>query len=241
MTDATGIDNGTPPAAPEGTPTLGAGTPNAGAAEAGQTSAGTPSTPSAEDWAKAQETIQRLEREKTDARVRKEGELKQNAKRDQLLNLAKALQVEGIDDKAETVESLTQKLTGRVAQGDSNAQAVEDARQARIELAVLRSAVTAGANADKLTNLRSFERATRDLDPTAPDFATKVEAAIAAEVAKDPTLAIREGANTSGAEHHGGSGGGSTTVTAEEFAKMTMLEKNRLFMTNPDEFKRLTA
>lgn len=75
-------------------------------------------------------------------------------------------------------EVLTQQL--------SSAQA--ETRQARVELAVYRAAAQHGADPDAVLDSRSFQAAVADLDPSAPDFETRVNTALAAAVQTNPRL-----------------------------------------------------
>jgi len=184
---------------------------------------------------------QTLAREKENVRIQKEGELKKEAKRTELLNLAGVLGIEVKDPTKETLESLTEKLTGRALAGDNTTtEAQSEARNAKMELAIYKTAGTEKVNADKLANSISFQTATKDLDPTAADFNEKLKAAMQAELKKDPSIAISGGSGTSGADQYGGAGGGQE-VTAEQFAAMTIADKTKLFQTNPALFARLSA
>lgn len=106
---------------------------------------------------------------------------------------------------------LTEQLTTTQAQ----------ARSAALELAIYKAAGAAGANADALTDRRSFMDAVNALDPSTEDFATKVSEAIAAATTADPTLKQAGRApSASGREIAGGSGE-QGQITEEQLQTMT--------------------
>lgn len=188
--------------------------------------------------ARLQADVQRLEREKQDARIQKEGQIKQEAKRQELLNVARVAGIEVADPATETIESLTEKLTGKVMKGD---ETTIELQQAKIELAVYRSAALPDVRVDpdRLTNRVSFVKAASALDPSAPDFNDKLKAVILAEAQNDPSIRIGgTGAVTSGPDQYGGAGGGQ--ITKEAFAKMGVGERTALYRANPELFARLS-
>jgi len=84
------------------------------------------------------------------------------------------------------------------------------ARQARVELSVFRRASKHDGDPDALLDSRQFLAAVAELDPTAADFETKVEAAIKAAVTTNPKLkkaAATGPSGPSGAPIAGGPGG----------------------------------
>ncbi|MDT0432799.1 hypothetical protein [Streptomyces salyersiae] len=82
------------------------------------------------------------------------------------------------DDAPADPAQLTQQLAAEQAKARANA----------VELAAYKAAQTEGARADRLLNSRAFADRLAGLDPAAEDFATKLTAAIKAEVATDPAL-----------------------------------------------------
>lgn len=187
--------------------------------------------------ARLQSEVQRLEREKAAVRIQKEGELKNEAKRQELLSLAKLAGVEVKDPDKETLATLTEKLTGKVVQGD---QTTEELQNAKLELAIYKTAGLADVKVDpdKLANRVSFVKAAAALDLSADDFSEKLKAAILAEAQNDPSIKIGgTGSSASGADQYGGAGGGQ--VDKERFAKMNVSERTALFRSNPALYEQL--
>lgn len=101
--------------------------------------------------------------------------------------------------------------------GDLTA-AQREARSTKVENAVLRHAFKAGANPDALTDSRAFMAKLGDLDPTADDFSSKVEAAIKDAVEANPSLRTAPAPPPkSGGQVGGGDDGGEKDV--EDFVK----------------------
>lgn len=146
----------------------------------------------------------------------------EKAAQEQLDNIAKALGLK--KDGTLTAEQLAEKLNS--ADGK--------AKSALTELAVHRAANKNGADPEALLDSRGFLAKLTDLDPTADDFGSKVEAAIKDAVKDNPKLKVQAaGAGKSGGEFNGGSGdeGAITdaqlkTMTAEQIADA--LEKGKL-------------
>lgn len=189
--------------------------------------------------ARLQSDVERLNREKEAVRIQKEGELKQEAQRKQLLAMAEVVGLEIEDPSKETLQSLQEKLTGKVLQGDQQSQQInDDLKSTKIELAVFKAAGPLNVDADKLTNRVSFVKAMSTLDPSAADFDAKVKSAIEAEIQNDPTLKTGgAGAGASGAHQYGGAGGGE--ITQEAFNKMGIAERTKLMQSNPALYERL--
>lgn len=193
----------------------------------------------AQKVARLEADVQRLEREKQDARVKKEGEIKKEAQRKQLLSMAEATGIKIDDPDKETVESLYQKLTGKVMEGDQQTeQTSEELKATKLELAVYRLAGTEKVDAEKLNNRVSFVKAAAALDPSAGDFNDKLKALIEQEAKNDPSIKVSGGTTTSGADQYGGAGGGQE-VTKEQFEKMSISERTDLFRKNPTLFDKL--
>lgn len=111
-----------------------------------------------------------------------------------------------------------------------------DARAARVELAVYRAAAGANADAAALLDSRSFLDRVKDVDPTDADAVT---AAIKATVQENPRLAATQAAARSSADFTGGSGDGA--ITPEKFRAMDMGQRNELYRSDPDTYRRLAA
>ncbi|MBP0456245.1 hypothetical protein [Streptomyces montanisoli] len=134
-----------------------------------------------------------------------------------------------------TPEQLTQQLTTAQAQ----------ARQTAVELAVYRTAPTAGADPDALLDSRAFADSVAQLDPTDTDG---IKAAVTAAVQANPRLAAQQaqaqqqalaGPARSGAEF--GNGGGAAEVTAAQFAAMNYAQRAQLMQSDPDTYRRLAG
>lgn len=95
--------------------------------------------------------------------------------------------------------------------------AQQQARQASIDLAVLRAASTEGVNADRLLDSARFLENARALDHTASDFPQQIRAAIAAAVAADPALKTARAAGSSGPDL-GRTTGEQGPITEEQLA-----------------------
>lgn len=205
-----------------------------------ETPAGPPAGETAEQKATRLEAeVARLNREKEDVRVQKKGEIADTATKKAVAALAKAVGIELPGGEELTVETLTEKLN---EQTGKTAEATKEANATKIELAVYKSATPKGIDVDRLTDLKSFDTATKDLDPADPSFEAKLTAAIDAAVKKDPSLKGRPGGGSqrSGAENFSGSGD-SKPITKEDFAKMSIEDKTALFRSNRAEFDRLSA
>ncbi|WND36928.1 hypothetical protein RI578_22740 [Streptomyces sp. BB1-1-1] len=134
-----------------------------------------------------------------------------------------------------TPEELTQQLT----------TAQDQARQTAVELAVYRTASTAGADPDALLDSRTFAESVAKLDPT---DTTAITAAITAAVQANPRLAAQQqatqqqaaaGPARTGAEFAGG--GGAAEVTPAQFAAMTYAQRVELMQSDPDTYRRLAG
>jgi hypothetical protein len=193
------------------------------------------------DVAKLLEDNARFQREAESARVNAKAKVAEDAKKDQLLSVAKLAGIEIKDPDAETVDTLTQKLAGQAASGGQNDEATNTARR---QAALVTAAWKAGAPADKATYLgflASQDQALQALDPNAADYQNSVDARIKAIVDADPIFkATPGGTSRSGSETFAGAGG-TEAVTQESFDKMTIQEQTNLFRQNPDLFRRLAG
>jgi hypothetical protein len=136
------------------------------------------------------------------------------ARADLLTQIAPALKSLGIEvpggEAALTPEQLTQQLATEAAARQSEAEATKNLQR---EHQVLLSAVNAGADHKRLLDSRSFLAKVSELDPTAEDFTTKVDAAVTAALTADTTLKAARAAGASSVEHAGGSGEGAAKPT----------------------------
>jgi hypothetical protein len=133
----------------------------------------------------------------------------QQATQQTLDKLAVALGLK-TDDKADPAK-LAEQLTASQSA----------ARQSAVQLAVFKAAVPLGANASALLDSVGFANATKDLDPTAADFGTQVEAAITAAVTANPLLkAAPTGPARSGGQFTGAPGA-PDQITEDQLKTMT--------------------
>lgn len=205
-----------------GTP--GAGTPGAGAAAttasadqsttstgaaAGQSAAqATTTATSGPEWdgkveslpSGAQTLIANLRREAGDSRVNAKQTAAAEAREALLKELGLVKDGEDTPDPAKLAQDL--------------AAAQDDARLAAVELAVHRTAGTHRADPSALLDSRAFLATVTDLDPTASDFATTVDAAIQAAISDNPKLLAAQAAGASSVDHAGGSGEKTDPSTA---------------------------
>lgn len=159
-------------------------------------------TPAAEkvedlpDW--AQKLIADTRKEAGDHRVAKTAAEKRQ--QDILAAVAKAagLKVDGEDETPDPAK-LTEQLTSTQAQ----------ARQAAVELAVYKAAGKHQGDPDALLDSRGFLTKVADLDPTADDFTSKVDAAVKDAIKDNPKLKAGRAPGASGADHPGGPGEGA--------------------------------
>ncbi|WP_293787769.1 hypothetical protein, partial [uncultured Aeromicrobium sp.] len=131
---------------------------------------------------------------------------------------------------------LTQQLTEQTTQSEKNAA---DAKNARVELALYKASAKHDADPDLLTAVLAHKGKLSDLDPTADDFDTTLDALVKQAVADNPRLKAAPAAGKSGAELNGGSGEGA--ITQEQFDRMSGQERNELYRTNPELYRRLSG
>lgn len=135
------------------------------------------------------------------------------ARNELLGQLAPALKALGVDvpgGEKVTPEQLAQQLADEAAARKAADAAAQNLQR---EHQVLLSAVTAGADHKRLLDSRSFLAKVADLDPTAEDFTTKVDAAVRQALTDDPTLKAGRAPGSSSVDHPGGSGEGSAKPT----------------------------
>lgn len=114
--------------------------------------------------------------------------------------------------------------------------AEQEARAARVELAVFKAAPGKNADPARLLNTNSFHERVKDLDPTDGDA---LAAAIEDEVKANPYLAATQAAARSSADFTGGDG--ADALTPEKFRAMDMAQRNQLYRSDPDTYRRLAA
>lgn len=133
------------------------------------------------------------------------------------------------DDPAETVRTIT-------AEADTLRSELQ---QARTELAVHNLAAENGANPNALLDSRSFLNTLQGLDATADDYQEQVADAIRTAVAANATLSASGPAPARGGGTGAGQGSANTGVTQEQFNAMGLAQRNELFRTDPDTYRRL--
>lgn len=184
-----------------------------------------------DDPAKAKSEIERLRRENASARTTAKQTAADEARTALVQDLGKALGLVKDGDSAPTPEQLTEQATA----------ARDEARVARVELAVYQRAAAHQGDPAALLDSRAFLAKVADLDPTADDFGATVDAAITAAIDTNPKLkaAPVQASGPSSVDHAGGTGEGA--VTKEQFAAMSPAEKNALYVKNPTLYRQLTG
>lgn len=106
-------------------------------------------------------------------------------------------------------EDPTEQLKAAAAERD---KALASARDNAVDLAVYRYAAkpNSGINADAVLDSRKFRSDIADLDPSAADFADKVEAAAKAALKANPSLGTKPATGRMGTDVTGSGGGGNT-------------------------------
>ncbi|RLV56054.1 hypothetical protein D9V41_09200 [Aeromicrobium phragmitis] len=184
---------------------------------------------------KAKAEIERLRQENASARTNAKEQAAEEARKGVLEDIAKAL---GFKDgeKAPTVDELKQQLTEQTTKTEQASAAYRDTQA---ELVVWRNATDLGVDAAALTDSRAFERAIADLDPASDSFAEDVKKAAQEAAEQNPKLKAAPAAGKSGAELNGGTGEGA--ITQEQFDRMSGQERNELYRTNPELYRRLSG
>lgn len=119
---------------------------------------------------------------------------------------AAGLKIDGDDQP--TPEQLAEQLNASQNQ----------AREAAVQLAVYREAAKHQGDPDALLDSRAFLAKVSDLDPTAGDFASKVETAIKDAVNSNPKLKTVQAAGSSSADHGAGGSGEQQARTPKSLA-----------------------
>ncbi len=133
----------------------------------------------------------------------------EQAQKAQLDKLAVALGLK-TDDNADPAK-LTEQLTAQTTA----------ARQSAVQLAVYKAAGQLGANATALLDSVGFANATKELDPSAPDFAAQVEAAITAAVGANPLLKTAPAGPARSGGQFTGAPGAPDQITEDQLKTMT--------------------
>lgn len=188
-------------------------------------------------------TVERdtAKREAESARVSARAKVAEDAKKDQLLALAKAIGIDIPGADKETVESLTAKLTAANGETEeSKAKALQTLQGRAIDRAAWANKVDI-ERAGYLEFLLSGNEAFGKLDANAPDYQAKVTELVKGIVTTDPIFkSSAGGAQRSGAEQFDGSNG-TDAVTQEAFDKMSIQDQTKLYQTNPSLFNRLSG
>lgn len=121
----------------------------------------------------AQAEIERLRRENGSERVNAKAQAAEDARKELAQTIGKALGL--VEDESIDPAKLTESLTTSQA----------EAKQARVELAVFRSAAAAGGDPAALLDSSSF---LKSLDAVDPSDAAAIQAAVAKAVADNPRL-----------------------------------------------------
>lgn len=192
--------------------------------------------------AELQAENKRLAKEAEDARVRAKGAVADGAKRDQLIALAAAIGIELPSTGAEvTVDSLQQQLTEAMT-GKQTTESENQKLQA--DKAIARAAWTNQVDPGKSTYLEFLlhsNPAFAALDQASADYQASVTELVKTITASDPIFAVSPGgAARSGGENFGGAGAPGE-VTKAAFDQMNVMDKTKLFQTNPELFRRLQA
>ena len=131
------------------------------------------------------------------------------AKTDLAQTLGKALGIIKDDENTDPETLLKAAITERDSTAQERDAAKEAARLAKIELAIYRGANKHDANVDELLDSRDFAKKYAELDPSADDFASKLDDLIAEKVTENPTkFKTAQVASRSSGDGSGGNGGG---------------------------------
>ena len=158
-------------------------------AQAQQAAAGAGDFDSLPAWAQAE--VRKLRAEAGNARVAAKESAAEEARKELLAQLSKALGQGETPTDPEKLKADLEKTTA-------------ERRSTLVELAVVRSAAKLGGDADALLDSRGFLTRLSKLDPAAPDFGQLVQDEIAAAVKDNPKLSLGTPATRSGGEITGG-------------------------------------
>lgn len=186
----------------------------------------------------------RYQQEAGDSRINAKNEAAQKGAREALAQAAKlaGLEIPGLTDADEGTgdpKALAETITTVTGERDSS---MRDAAAYKAALLALMPGDDA-AKADALDFLafKLGRDATYKADPTEADYGAKLGATVTTLVATDPRFRAQAGtAVASGVESLGGSNGGGT-ITGDQFAKMSLGERQQLRTTDPETYQRLVG
>ena len=173
----------------------------------------------------AQTLINDTRKEAGDARIQAKEQAAEEARQQLANEIGKALGLVKGDEKVDP-----EKLAA-----DLQASQLETL-QAKRELAVYRGASAAGGDPDALLDSNSFLRSIESVDPTDTE---KITAAIKEAVKNNSKLSMAPRAGSKSGGDVGGSG--ERAINQEAFDKMSGAEKNQLFQSDPDLYRRLAG
>ena len=188
-----------------------------------------PSEPESKDISKlpqwAQTLINDTRKEAGDARIQAKDQAAEQARQQLANEIGKALGLVKGDEKVDP-----EKLAADLQASQS------ETLQAKRELAVYRGASAAGGDPDALLDSNSFLRSIESVDPTDTE---KITAAIKEAVKNNSKLSMVPRAGSKSGGDVGGSG--ERAINQEAFDKMSGAEKNQLFHSDPDLYRRLAG
>lgn len=188
-----------------------------------------PAEPESKDISKlpqwAQTLINDTRKEAGDARIQAKEQAAEQARQQLANEIGKALGLVKGDEKVDP-----EKLAADLQASQS------ETLQAKRELAVYRGASAAGGDPDALLDSNSFLRSIESVDPTDTE---KITAAIKEAVKNNSKLSMVPRAGSKSGGDVGGSG--ERAINKETFDNMSGVEKNQLFRTDPDLYRRLAG
>lgn len=183
------------------------------------------------DWPEAaRKEVQRLRKEAGDSRMNAKRNAAEEARKELLTELTKALDPNA-GDETPTPEALLAKVQDTESERDA----------ATVRAALIAEAWKAGVDPDRLDFLE-FKVGKRDdfsaLKPTEDGWADTLRSMVTDEVAKDGTLKASGAQKGTGDGQYGGSGE-QPTITPEAFARMSMQERTDLYRNDRATYDRL--
>ena len=142
------------------------------------------------------------------------------------------LGIETPDDAPATIEQVTAEV------GKTKTELADTKRGAAVTTEAWAQGIDP-AKADYLQFKLSKNAEFSAIDMTADDSGDKVRAAVAAQIAADPTLKLTGGAKASGVEEL--AGGSVTTITPEAWAQMSMAKRAEIYKTDKATYDKLTG
>lgn len=211
----------------------------------------TPPTPPAPPADPAPDPVDPPEGDETDPRVKRANEQAAAARialRDTKAELEAKLAEQGailaklagvFNPQADPTADPAQVAAAAAAEAE---KARAELAQSKAELLVHTIAGTNGGNPVALLDSRKFADTLHALDVSAPDYPDQVAAAIKAAVAANANLAAAgQGPSRGGAPGAGQGPAAPGAVTQEQFDAMGVTQRNELFRSNPDLYRRLAA